>query len=105
MIMMTTTKGNPQGQPPRPEISYPCLWAYRIVGMSETEMRSAVAAVLRTSADRQNNNAIPHTLKPANTSANGQYQSMHLELRVKSESHHNEIFAALSSHEKIRFVL
>lgn len=68
-------------------------------------MRSAVAAVMRTYADSRDDDAIPYTLKSTNTSANTKYQSMLLELRVKSESHRNEIFAALSSHEHIRFVL
>jgi len=81
-----------------PEITYPCRWEYKTIGTDEAAIRLAIRAIL---AD----DPAEYSLARSNTSRSGKYCSMVLELIVTSESHRNELFAALSNHPDIVMVL
>jgi putative lipoic acid-binding regulatory protein len=80
----------------KPEILYPCIWAYQVIGADEEKLR---AAVLEVVGERQ------HKLEPGNVSPGGKYRSMGLQARVEDERERLEIFERLSKHPAIRFVL
>ena len=80
----------------RPEILYPCIWSYQIIGADEQQLRAAVGEVIGES---------PHTLKAGNVSPGGKYRSLGLETRVEDERERLAIFVRLSKHPAIRFVL
>ena len=80
----------------KPEILYPCLWAYQIIGADEDLLRAAVLEVL---------GGAPHVLKPGNVSPGGKYRSLGMETRVEDEQERLAIFDRLSKHPAIRFVL
>ena len=81
---------------PGPEITYPCVWSYRIVGTDESEIRDAVATII---------GAAPHTLTPVRRSRTGRYCSLNLELTVEDEPQRQSIYAALQDHAAVHFVL
>ena len=80
----------------KPEILYPCIWAYQVIGTDEDRLREAVLEVLGDA---------PHTLKPGRMSRGGKYRSLGLETRVEDEPERLRIFDRLSKHPAIRFVL
>ncbi len=80
----------------KPEILYPCIWSYTVIGVDEAVLRDAVGSVL---------GAIPHSLKPGNVSKGGKYRSLALEARVEDELERLRIFDLLSKHPAVRFVL
>ena len=80
----------------KPEIEYPCLWAYRVIGMSHDGVRGAVADVM---------GAAEHSLRPGNTSSGGKYVSFHLEVTVTDDGHRVGIYEALSAHGDVKMVL
>ena len=79
-----------------PEIVYPCRWEYKAIGADETEMRAAIAEIVVD---------LEHSLSSSNTSRTGRYCSLLLSVTVQSESHRNELFAALQGHPQIKMVL
>lgn len=82
--------------PPQPEISYPCLWSYRIIGRQALEVRAAVATIV----GRQQ-----YELSAANTSSGGKYLSFELRLTVTSDAERLSLFTRLADHADILFVL
>ena len=80
----------------KPEIDYPCQWAYRVIGMSTDGVLGAVAQVL---------GGAEHSLRAANSSRGGKYVSFHLEVTVADEGHRVGIYDALSAHNDVKMVL
>ena len=80
----------------RPEIDYPTLWSYQVIGSDEMLVRSAVAELL---VQRQ------HSLRLTKTSRTGKYCSLLLELVVLDEADRLSIFRALATHTAVRIVL
>ncbi len=80
----------------KPEILYPCIWSYQVIGADELELRAAVREVIGDA---------PYTLKTGNVSPGGKYRSLGLDARVEDESERLAIFERLSKHPAIRFVL
>ena len=79
----------------KPEIDYPCTWAYRIIGPDELRMRDAVRQIIGD---------LEHSLTLGLESAHGKYRSLQLELVVRDEAQRLGIFEALKTHPDVRFV-
>ncbi|WP_028584452.1 HP0495 family protein [Desulfogranum mediterraneum] len=80
----------------KPEIEYPCLWQYKIIGSQPEHIREAVAAVVRDAS---------HLLTDSNTSSGGRYCSLNLELVVQSEEERLALYQQLVEHKAIKIVL
>lgn len=80
----------------RPDIAYPCLWSFRVIG----EEREAVAAAIAAVAG-----AAEHLLTYGQASSRGRYHSFTLEIMVASEGHRNNLYRALAGAEVVKFVL
>lgn len=77
------------------EISYPCMWEYRIIGENAEKISEIVGEIMQT----------PYRLESKNRSSKGRFVSMHLSTSVDSEKYRNEIFSLLSSHPEIKMVI
>ena len=80
----------------KPVIHYPCTWEYRIIGRSVDDLRAAVADILSDG---------DYSLTEANTSRQGRWLSMSLEVHVETEERRNAIHRALHEHALVKFVL
>ena len=80
----------------RPDISYPCVWEYTVIGVGEDGMRQAVAAAVAM---------CEHTVAPSNTSRTGKYCSLRLEVRVADEAERDRIFRVLADHDEVAMVI
>lgn len=78
------------------ELNYPCNWIYKVIGLNEREMKSAVKEVI----DRDE-----YTLKQSKTSKKGKFISFTLEVFVHNEDDRKTLFELLSAHKKIKMVL
>ena len=83
----------PQG---KPEIDYPCVWQYKVIGTSEQELRQAIAQVAANS---------DHTVALSKNSATGKYCSLNLEMTVLDEAHRLSTYEALFRHGSVKIVL
>lgn len=80
----------------RPEINYPCLWQYTVIGTAKHEIIEAISSVV---GDKE------HTICESNKSCKGKYLSISLELEVHSEDMRNLIFTELQRHPSLRMII
>ncbi|MCA8979841.1 MAG: DUF493 domain-containing protein [Planctomycetes bacterium] len=79
-----------------PDIEYPTLWGYRLIGPDPEAVQAAVLEIL---------GPCEHQLKSSHRSASGKYHSFALELTVRDEAHRLELFEAFKAHDAIVYVL
>lgn len=79
----------------KPEIHYPCLWEFRIIGEDKQSLERIVGELV----------AKPYTLDEKNHSSKGRFVSMHLSVEVESEEERNALYQSLSTHKAIKMVL
>ena len=83
-------------QPPeRPEIAYPCIWSYKVIGEDRDLLREAIIVA-----------CAPHPVKITNshTSSGGKYHSMEASLEVRDEATRLAIFDALKTHPAVKIL-
>jgi putative lipoic acid-binding regulatory protein len=80
----------------KPEIDYPCLWTYRIIGWDEPRIRAAVMELV---------GELEHKLVLARESSTGKYRTLQLEITVRDEEHRHTLFARIAKHPDVRFVI
>ena len=73
------------------ELTYPCVWNYKLIGLSEIGVRTAIGDVILE--------------KPHKVSRSGKFQSFDLELIVHCEDERIMIFESLRAHSEIKMVL
>lgn len=79
-----------------PEIDYPTLWGYRLIGPDPEAVQAAVLEIL---------GPLEHELSSSNRSSNGKFYAFALELVVQDEAHRLELFETFKSHPAIVYVL
>ncbi len=79
----------------KPEIVYPCQWAYKLIGMDKERVRDAAEDILQ---GRQ------YLLSYSKSSKTGKYHSWSVELIVESEEDRNALFVQLKSHHQVKMV-
>jgi putative lipoic acid-binding regulatory protein len=80
----------------KPDIDYPCAWAYRVIGADEQRLRALFAELL---------GAREHTVRLSHRSARGRFTSLRLELTVTDEADRLRLYEALAAHPAVRVVL
>ena len=78
------------------DLTYPCVWIYKIIGQNLEEMKFAIHEII---GDRS------FSITLSRTSENAKYYSLNVEVTVESESHRQAIYEALKSHRAIKIVL
>ena len=81
--------------PDKPIIDYPCLWEYKLIGLTEPAIRKTAGEVVD----------VEYTLTRSNASTSGKYQSMSLKIMVADEAMREGIFRSLKAHADIIMVL
>lgn len=85
---------DPQKQKLR--LDYPCSWIYKIIGVDQDKMQSAVHEIIR---DR------PCRVSLSRQSENAKYVCLNIELTVESESHRLILYEKLKAHPAIDVIL
>ncbi len=80
----------------KPEITYPCRWSYRIVGLSESGVRALVLEVIGTE---------DHTIHGVRPSSQGSYVAVKISVVVRDEDHRLDIYNRLLASEIVKVVL
>lgn len=78
------------------ELEYPCKWCYKVVGFERAGIEIAAMEIM---IERS------YSLNPSNTSKNGKYISMNLELLVHNEDERTYFYETLKAHPHIKMVL
>jgi uncharacterized protein len=78
------------------QLEYPCSWIYKIIGVDQNEMKSAVSEIIK---DRT------YSITLSRQSQNAKYHCLNVEVLVESESHRQIIYDSLKSHWAIKVIL
>ncbi len=80
----------------KPQIDYPCIWKYIIIGRDSAYLHGAIDEVLPARSRK---------ISVSNTSSKGKYVSLLLQIRVFSDQERNSIHHALHNHPAVKIVL
>lgn len=78
------------------QLEYPCTWIYKIIGVDQDEMKSAVGEIIRDKVC---------LITFSRSSENAKYHCFNVEVTVESESHRQTIYDSLKTHRAIKIVL
>lgn len=80
----------------KPEISYPCIWNYKVIGSNVENILLAVKdSVL----------GLEYSVRPSNVSRTGKYFSFNISMEVPNEVVRDLVFENLQKNEHIKFVI
>lgn len=80
----------------KPEIRYPCLWTYKVIGRDRDRVLEAIDEVMQQR---------PCEVHYSRSSSKGKYHSFSLEITLYSDNQRLSIYEALMRHPAIRIVL
>lgn len=90
------TKKTPSPITGKPEIEYPCVWQYKVIGEDCTRLEQAVLEICAP---------VPVDLSYSHSSSGGKYHSFNAGIEVQDEEARLSIYRALHSHPDVKFVL
>lgn len=79
----------------KPEIIYPCLWLYKVIGEDAIALARAINTVCPA----------PAVIVPSKTSSGGKYCSLNVEIEVADEAARLAIYQNLKNHLAVKMVL
>lgn len=79
----------------KPEITYPCRWPFRIIGVDIESISNAIDVTLA---------GYPYCKTSGNTSNKGTYASLHVEVDVIDEGMRNTIYSSLKKITGVKMV-
>ena len=88
----------------RPEIKYPCPWGFKVIGLREDAVRSAIQDCLQRCLNSASGDR-PFEVGFSRSSNSGKYVSLTLNLEVLDENERNALFKGLSEHSDIKMVI
>jgi putative lipoic acid-binding regulatory protein len=80
----------------KPQVSYPCHWQYKVIGLKEEAVKQAIREIVSDS---------DHLISPSKKSSSGKYHSFNLEIFVTSEESRNFFFNELRAHSAVTMVI
>ncbi len=80
----------------KPQIEYPCQWAYKVIGSDVNKILLAIETAAM---------GLSYDVSPSNVSSNGKYFSLNLKLEVPNETVRNLIYEKLGNSPDVKFVL
>ena len=93
--MQIDTQKQQQCTAKTPEIIYPCLWLYKVIGEDATTLARAINATCPA----------PAVIVPSKTSSSGKYCSLNVEIVVADEATRLAIYQNLKNHLAVKMVL
>ena len=80
----------------KPEITYPCEWGYKVIGIDPVAIKEAVGGIL---GNRR------YSIALSKTSSKGKYTSLDVSLIVNSEVERHDFFKSFAQDPAIKMVL
>ena len=80
----------------KPEIDYPCLWQYKVIGREQHLVIDAIKEICAPTAV---------TITYSHSSTSGKYHSFNAEIEVQDEAARIAIYRALHDHPAVKIVL
>jgi hypothetical protein len=85
-----------QESPERPEIEYPCIWVYKVIGEDCSLLKDIIVSAC---------SPLPVKISHSHTSSKGKYHSLNAELEVPNEEVRLRIYDLLKCSPVVKIVL
>lgn len=80
----------------KPEINYPCVWQYKVIGRDHDRIKWAIEEIC---------SPVPVKISYSHSSSSGKYHSYNAEIEVQDDEGRLAIYRALHGHPDIQVVL
>lgn len=80
----------------KPVMEYPCPWTYKIIGKDQEGLKAAIAQVMQDQA---------YTVALSNSSAQGKYHCLNVQVIIPSEAVRLALHESLCNHHSVMLVL
>ena len=80
----------------KPEIHYPCVWQYKVIGADGESVQRAVREICKP---------VPVSITYSHSSSSGKYHSFNAEIEVQDDEARLSLYRALQDHPDIKVVL
>lgn len=77
------------------DITYPCVWLYKVIGEDIHALTRAITTVCPAHCD----------ITPSQTSSGGKYHSLNVSMEVSSERERLAVYQHLKNHMAVKMVL
>ena len=94
--MPSTKETNTFSSEKKPEIHYPCVWQYKVIGQDQYLIQEAIRDIC---------DPVPVAITYSHSSSSGKYHSFNAEIEVQDEEARVSIYNALHNHSAIKVVL
>ena len=79
----------------KPDIQYPCIWSYKIIGSDRARITDTIPVVLED---------FEYQFSESRQSKTGKFTSFHVSMQVNSEEERNTIFNILKDIPSVKFI-
>ena len=93
---MTEAKKNMTTLQGKPEIHYPCVWQYKVIGREHSHITQAIEEICAP---------VPVSITYSHSSSSGKYHSYNAAIEVQDEEARLSIYRALHNHPAIQIVI
>ncbi|MBU4234835.1 MAG: DUF493 domain-containing protein [Proteobacteria bacterium] len=93
--MLIDIKNTVPGTAKKPDITYPCVWLYKVIGEDITSLTRAITTVC----------PVQVSIAPSKSSSSGKYCSLNVEIEVADEASRLAIYQNLKNHLAVKMVL
>lgn len=80
----------------KPEILYPCVWQYKVIGLDKERITRAIREIVAP---------VPVTIRFSHSSSNGKYHSFNAEIEIQDDEARVSFYRAFHAHPDIKVVL
>jgi hypothetical protein len=80
----------------KPEIHYPCVWQYKVIGRDQSLVQQAIEDICAP---------VPVAISYSHSSSSGKYHSLNAEVEIQDDEARISLYQALQSHPDIKVVL
>lgn len=93
---MTIIRSNGTPLEGKPEIDYPCIWQYKVIGRDQGDIEQAITEICAP---------VPVKITYSHSSSSGKYHSYNAEVEVQDDEGRLALYRALHDHPDIHIVL
>ncbi len=90
------TENTRENKPERPDIDYPCIWIYKVIGEDYSLLKDLIVTTC---------SPIDVKISHSHTSSKGKYHSLNAEVVVPDEARRLEIYEQLQNNPAVKIVL
>ncbi len=94
--MLDNSKNPSHRSTERPEIEYPCIWVYKVIGEDCSLLKNIIISAC---------SPLPVKISHSNASSKGKYHSLNAEIEVPTEEYRLKVYETLKCCPAVKIIL